>query len=457
MKYKSQKIAYWFFATCMLLFSLQIIYGFVMGFARIGMDGLHDFIPFNAARATHTNLLVVWLLTGFMGAAYFIIPDESGRELFSVKLAWVQLISLIVVGVVAIIGFHLNYWEGRKFLEIPRPLDFLVVVNVLMFIFNIGMTILKGNRYSTTQLVLFIGLLSAALLYLPGMIYFRSQTMDSYFRWWVVHLWVEGVWELIMGSILSYLLIKLTGVDREVIEKWLYVIVGLTFLSGLLGTGHHYYYIGTPKYWLMVGGIFSALEPLAFLGMALFAINMYRKSGREHPNKISLYWTIGCSIMSFVGAGFLGIAHTIPQVNLWTHGTLVTAMHGHMAFWGAYAMIVLAVITYCLPLLTGRKLWNNLPGLLSFWLANIGMTAMTGAFAVAGITQVYLERKMGMDFLTVQKEIQIHFVGLIAAASLFTIGAILFIYNFIKFGLPSDEAIVPENTSDEALYAAKRG
>ncbi|HMW58121.1 MAG TPA: cbb3-type cytochrome c oxidase subunit I [Leptospiraceae bacterium] len=457
MKYKSQKIAYWFFATCMLLFSLQIIYGFVMGFARIGMDGLHDFIPFNAARATHTNLLVVWLLTGFMGAAYFIIPDESGRELFSVKLAWVQLISLIVVGVVAIIGFHLNYWEGRKFLEIPRPLDFLVVVNVLMFIFNIGMTILKGNRYSTTQLVLFIGLLSAALLYLPGMIYFRSQTMDSYFRWWVVHLWVEGVWELIMGSILSYLLIKLTGVDREVIEKWLYVIVGLTFLSGLLGTGHHYYYIGTPKYWLMVGGIFSALEPLAFLGMALFAINMYRKSGREHPNKISLYWTIGCSIMSFVGAGFLGIAHTIPQVNLWTHGTLVTAMHGHMAFWGAYAMIVLAVITYCLPLLTGRKLWNNLPGLLSFWLANIGMTAMTGAYAVAGITQVYLERKMGMDFLTVQKEIQIHFVGLIAAASLFTIGAILFIYNFIKFGLPSDEAIVPENTSDEALYAAKRG
>lgn len=441
----------------MLLFSLQIIYGFVMGFARIGMDGLHDFIPFNAARATHTNLLVVWLLTGFMGAAYFIIPDESGRELFSVKLAWVQLISLIVVGVVAIIGFHLNYWEGRKFLEIPRPLDFLVVVNVLMFIFNIGMTILKGNRYSTTQLVLFIGLLSAALLYLPGMIYFRSQTMDSYFRWWVVHLWVEGVWELIMGSILSYLLIKLTGVDREVIEKWLYVIVGLTFLSGLLGTGHHYYYIGTPKYWLMVGGIFSALEPLAFLGMALFAINMYRKSGREHPNKISLYWTIGCSIMSFVGAGFLGIAHTIPQVNLWTHGTLVTAMHGHMAFWGAYAMIVLAVITYCLPLLTGRKLWNNMPGLLSFWLANIGMTAMTGAFAVAGITQVYLERKMGMDFLTVQKEIQIHFVGLIAAASLFTIGAILFIYNFIKFGLPSDEAIVPENTSDEALYAAKRG
>ena len=115
MKYKSQKVAYWFFALCMLLFSLQIVYGFIMGFARIGMDGLHDFIPFNTARAVHTNLLVVWLLTGFMGAAYYIIPEESQRELVNVKLAYVQLISLAVVGVVAIVGYHFNYWEGRKF------------------------------------------------------------------------------------------------------------------------------------------------------------------------------------------------------------------------------------------------------------------------------------------------------------------------------------------------------
>ena len=92
-----------------------------------------------------------------------------------------------------------------------------------------------------------LGLTAAALLYLPGMITFESQVIDSYFRWWVVHLWVEGVWELIMGGIMAFLLIKLTGVDREVIEKWLYVIVGFTFLSGILGTGHHYYYIGTPS------------------------------------------------------------------------------------------------------------------------------------------------------------------------------------------------------------------
>ena len=383
MKYKSQKVAYWFFALSMLLLVLQITYGFIMGFARIGMDNLHDFIPFNTARAVHTNLLVVWLLSGFMGAAYYIIPEEAQRELVSVKLAYVQLISLALVGVVSIVGFHFNIWEGRKFLEIPRPLDYLVVVNVLLFLGIILLTLFKGKRRTTTSLVLSMGLLFAALLYLPGMLPFDSQVSDSFFRWWVVHLWVEGVWELIMGGILSFLLIKLTGVDREVIEKWLYVIVGLTFLSGVLGTGHHYYYIGVNNIWLIVGGVFSALEPLAFLAMALFAVNMYRKGEKKHPNKLALYWTLGAAIVSFIGAGLLGFAHTLPQTNLYTHGTLVTAMHGHLAFWGAYGMIVFAIISYALPNMTGRKLYETTRGRMAFWMSNIGMIGMTVAFGVA--------------------------------------------------------------------------
>ncbi|PNQ72484.1 nitric-oxide reductase large subunit [Hanstruepera neustonica] len=441
MKYKSQKVAYWFFALSMLLFGLQIIYGFIMGFAHAGYDGLHEFIPFNTARAVHTNLLVVWLLSGFMGAAYYIIPEEAQRELVNVKLAYVQLISLALVGVIAIVGYHFNYWEGRKFLEIPRPLDYLVVVNVLLFLGLILATLFKGKRKTTTALVLSMGLLFAALLYLPGMLPFDSQVKDSFFRWWVVHLWVEGVWELIMGGILSFLLIKLTGVDREVIEKWLYVIVGLTFLSGVLGTGHHYYYIGVNKIWLIVGGIFSALEPLAFLAMALFAVNMYRKGEKKHPNKLALYWTLGAAIVSFIGAGLLGFAHTLPQTNIYTHGTLVTAMHGHLAFWGAYAMIVLAIISYALPNLTGRKLYESTRGRAAYWLSNIGIIGMTVAFGVAGVAQVYLERKFKMEFMEVQKEIEIHFIVLILCATLFMTGIILYFIDFYKHGKPTDEAL----------------
>jgi len=141
MKYQSQKVAYYFFAVCMLLLCLQLVYGFIMGFAHMGFDGLHSIIPFNVARSTHVNLLVFWLLSGFMGAAYFIIPEECEMEIFSTKLAYIQLIAFVIVGVTAIIGFHFNWWEGRKFLEIPRPLDYLVVVDVLLFIFNIGYTV----------------------------------------------------------------------------------------------------------------------------------------------------------------------------------------------------------------------------------------------------------------------------------------------------------------------------
>ncbi|HMN69886.1 MAG TPA: cbb3-type cytochrome c oxidase subunit I, partial [Bdellovibrionales bacterium] len=145
---------------------------------------------------------------------------------------------------------------------------------------------------------------------------------------------------------------------------------------------------------------------------------------------------IGCAILSFVGAGLLGFAHTLPQVNLYTHGTLVTAMHGHLAFWGAYAMLVLGIITYTMPIMTGRKLQHTHMNSVAFWASNIGMVSMTCAFAVAGITQVYLERKVGLDFLNVQKEIEVHFAGLLLAASLFTIGIIAFIWNFVRFGRP---------------------
>ena len=410
MKYKSQKVAYWFFALSMLLLSLQLVYGFIMGFAHAGMDGLHDWIPFNTAKAVHTNLLVVWLLSGFMGAAYYIIPEESQIELVSVKLAYVQLITLALVGVAAIVGYHFNYWEGRKFLEIPRPLDYLVVVNVLLFMGLILATLYKGKRKTTTALVLAMGLLFAALLYLPGMLDFNSQVLDSFFRWWVVHLWVEGVWE-----------------------------------SGILGTGHHYYYIGVNKIWLIVGGIFSALEPLAFLAMTLFALNMYRKGEKKHPNKIALYWTLGSAIVAFIGAGLLGFAHTLPQTNLYTHGTIVTASHAHLSFWGAYAMIVFAIISYSLPNMTGRKYYDSARGRMAFWLANIGMLGMTVSFGVAGVAQVYMERIYKMDFMKVQMEIEVHFIVLIIMATLFATGITLYIIEFIKHGLPTDEALEIDN------------
>ncbi|QAU35207.1 cbb3-type cytochrome c oxidase subunit I [Janthinobacterium sp. 17J80-10] len=452
MRYKSQQVAYWYFAVAMVLFGLQIVFGLLSATKYLGPDPLLNILPFDVTKVIHTNLLVVWVLTGFMGATYWIVPEESRSELHSTKLAYYQLGLWVLMGVTAVIGYLFRYGTGNKLLEQPMPHKIVIVVVMLMFLYNVGMTIKRSGRFTTTEGVLLLGLGSAALLYLPALINFNNYTISIFYRWWTIHLWVEGVWEMIQGSFLAYLLIRLSGADREVMEKWLYVIVGLVFIAGILGTAHHYYWVGVPHYWLPVGGFFSALEPLALIGMAMYAYSAIRRSGLAHPNTLALHWTIGSAVFTLFGAGLLGLAHTWPSVNKWTHGTLITAMHGHAAFYGAYAMIVMAVISYALPLMTpGRNEQGSKAGYFAFWLQLGGMFGMTISFATAGIGQVYLERILGMGYLDTQLKIQIHFIMLIITASLFAVGVMLFIWDFFRYA-PKFETM-----GDDALIDGKSG
>jgi nitric oxide reductase subunit B len=433
MPYRSQSVAYWYFAWAMCLFGLQLVFGLLIAGKYLGPDPLIDLLPFDRAKAIHTNLLVVWVLTGFMGATYWVVPEESRGELYSTRLAYWQLVIWAAMGLTAVGGYLFGWTAGIKMLEQPFPLKLVIVLVMLLFFFNIFMTIWRARRWTVTEGVLLGGLVGAALLYLPSIFHYDNYTIETFYRWWTIHLWVEGVWEMIQGSLLAFLLIRLSGADREVMEKWLYVIVGLVFMAGILGTAHHYYWVGVPSYWLPIGGIFSALEPVALIGMAMYAYSGARRSGLAHPNGLAVHWTIGSAVFTLFGAGLLGLAHTWPGVNKWTHGTLITPMHGHSAFFGAYAMIVLAMISYTLPhLARGRSEDSSAIGYWSFWLQLGGMFGITLSFATAGIAQVYLERIMGMGYLDAQREIQVHFLMMIATGALFTIGVMLFIWDFFR-------------------------
>lgn len=443
MRYKSQSVAYWYFAVAMVLFGLQLVFGLLSAAKYLGPDPLLNILPFDVTKVIHTNLLIVWVLTGFMGATYWMVPDESRTELYSVKLAYIQLGLWVVMGVTAIIGYFFRYGTGNKFLEQPLPHKIVIVIVMLMFLYNVIMTIRRSGRFTTTEGVLLLGLGSAAVLYLPALLHYENYTVAIFYRWWTIHLWVEGVWMMIQGGFLAYLLIRLSGADREVLEKWLYVIVGLVFIAGILGTAHHYYWIGVPSYWLPIGGIFSALEPVALVGMSIYAYSAMRRSGLSHPNTLALHWTLGSAVFTLFGAGLLGLAHTFPQVNKWTHGTLITAMHGHAAFYGAYVMIVLAMISYALPSFTRERPERGTSlGYWAFWLQISGMFGMTLSFATAGIGQVYLERILGLGYLDTQLKIQVHFVMLVATASIFVTGAALFIWDFFR-AAPRLDAVDP--------------
>ncbi len=452
MQYKSQAVAKPYFIAAIGLFLGQIVFGLIMGLQYVVGDFLFPAIPFNVARMVHTNLLIVWLLFGFMGSAYYLIPEETERELHSPKLAmalfWIFLVAgaLTIVGYLAVpyaslaklTGNDLLETMGREFLEQPLPTKVGIVIVALGFLYNISMTVLRGRKTSI-NLVLLVGLWGLAVFFLFSFYNPGNLVKDKYYWWWVVHLWVEGVWELILGALLAFVLVKVTGVDREVIEKWLYVIIAMSLISGLIGTGHHYYWIGAPEYWQWWGSVFSALEPIPFFMMTVFAFNMVNRRRREHPNKAAILWALGTGVMAFLGAGVWGFLHTLAPVNYYTHGTQITAAHGHMAFYGAYAMVVLTMISYAMPVLRGRAANSRgaqLVEMWSFWLMTISIVLITLFLTAAGILQVWLQRVSSspMPFMATQDQLSLFYWLREGSGLIFLTGLLLYIASFFIKG-----------------------
>ncbi|NTT86938.1 cbb3-type cytochrome c oxidase subunit I [Tabrizicola fusiformis] len=447
MKYQSQKIALAYILVALALFAVQVTMGLVIGYIYVQPNFLAEILPFNIGRMLHTNSLIVWLLTGFFGAAYFLIPEEAEREIHSVKAAYLQLAILVLGTAGVVVTYLFNLFEGnfllgrqgREFLEQPIWVKVGIVVAALIFLWNISMTVLKGRK-TVISSILLLGLWGLALLFLFSFYNPSNLALDKQYWWNVVHLWVEGVWELIMASILGFLMLKLTGVDREVVEKWLYVIVATALFSGILGTGHHYYWIGLPAYWQWIGSIFSSFEIVPFFAMMSFAFVMVWKGRRDHPNKAALLWSLGCATLAFFGAGVWGFLHTLHGVNYYTHGTQVTAAHGHLAFYGAYVCLNLALFTYALPILRQRDPYNQVLNMAGFWLMSSGMVFMTFVLTFAGTIQTHLQRVMGMYYMEVQDQIALFYWMRLGAGVAVVLGCYLLIYALL---IPRREVIEP--------------
>lgn len=449
LKFKSQAVSKLYFVAALGLFVGQIVFGLTLGLQYLIGDLMFPAIPFNIARMVHTNLLIVWLLMGFMGSAYWLIPEEADTELYSPLFAKVLFWIFLAAGAATILGYllvpyaTLAEWTGndllktmgREFLEQPLPTKVGIVIVALGFLFNISMTVLKGRK-TAISLVLLMGLWGLALMFLFSFVNPSNLVRDKMYWWFVVHLWVEGTWELILGALLAYVLVKTTGVDREVIDKWLYLIITMALVTGILGTGHHFFFIGLPGYWQWVGSVFSALEPIPFFMMTLFAFNMVQRRKREHPNQAAVLWAVGTAVMGFLGAGLWGFAHTLSPVNYYTHGTQVTAAHGHLAFYGAYVLVVIAVISYAMPQLRGREANNKRAQayeMWSFWIMTIGMGVMVLALTGAGVLQVWLQRlptEGAMGFMATQDQLRFFYWVRVAGGVMFLLGLLTYLSSF---------------------------
>ena len=471
LKFKSQSVSRLYFIAALGLFVGQIVFGITLGLQYLIGDLMFPAIPFNIARMVHTNLLIVWLLMGFMGSAYFLIPEEADTELYSPLFAKILFWIFLAAGAATVLGYLLVPYAdlarmtgndylatmGREFLEQPLPTKVGIVVVALGFLFNISMTVLKGRK-TAISMVLLMGLWGLALMFLFSFVNPDNLVRDKMYWWFVVHLWVEGTWELILGALLAFVLVKTTGVDREVIDKWLYLIITMALITGILGTGHHYYFIGLPGYWLWIGSIFSALEPIPFFMMTVFAFNMVQRRKREHPNQAAVLWAVGTSVMGFLGAGLWGFIHTLSAVNYYTHGTQMTAAHGHLAFYGAYVLVVITIISYAMPTLRGREAAPRRAQafeMWSFWIMTIGMGVMVLALTGAGILQVWLQRlptTNALGFMATQDQLAFFYWVRIGGGVAFLVGLITYLVSFFV-GESAEEATAQRSGGAGVMYA----
>ncbi len=460
---EGQRLAVKYFSVAMVLFMAQMLFGLLAAWQFIDPTFLFEFLDFNVNRMVHINAMVVWMLYGFIGSIYWLVEDESGVPLVGVKLGnlvfWVLTAAVSVVVIVYLVvqggpGEPWSLWlinEGREYIEAPRWADIGIVLCMVAVFYNVFATFTKG-RWSGISGVLVLDLVALAGLYLAGMFYTTNLPVDQYWWWWVIHLWVEATWEVLVGCIMAWGLIATLGARRRIVTTWLYIEVALMFGSGILGLGHHYFWIGTPEYWLGIGGFFSALEPVPLVAMVVHAVYDAGKHDFRSSNHPALAWLIAHAFGNFFGAGVWGFMQTLPQINLYTHGTQWASSHGHLAFFGAYVTIIVAFIYLAIQKLRGN-VWMS-GGTSGAWrwkwsmlLLHVGMVGMTIALLIAGYEQAFIERAVGGSTWQAYFEAQLRpwFVQAMQWRMTFgvimTAGVVLLLWDFLKIGAGESRAM----------------
>jgi len=407
---EGQKLGMMYMRVALILFGAQLVMGLIAAIQFLVPGFLFEIFDFSVARMVHINALIVWMLYAMIGSVYLMLTDETDTPVVAIGIGklgfWVLTVAVTIVVLVYIFvqigpGTESTIWlinEGREYIEAPRWADIGIVVVVLIFYWNVFATFMKGRR-TGIMTVMIANLLALAGLYLAGMFFTDNISMDQFWWWWVIHLWVEATWEVFVGTLAAYALIKIIGAKREVVEMWLWIEVLMLFGSGILGMGHHYFWIGTPEYWWEIGALFSALEPVPLIAMFVHVLYDWGKEqgiNGEKPainNGPAMAWIVTNAFGNFLGAGIWGFFHTLPQVNIYTHGTQFTAAHGHLSFFGAYATILIGMMYFGIQKAYGLETMKaTFKSKMGLFLISFGVLGMTVALTIAGYEQVLVER-----------------------------------------------------------------
>lgn len=444
LKYPSQRLTYPFFATAAIIFLVQIAYGLTMALQQVDPYLLQGILNFNVNRSTHVNLAVLWVLTGIAGSLIFAGPLLVGRDLASSWLARVLLLALWGVVVFVVATLPLAQWgiagwpfgqpwlqEGLEFLEAGRLADVFLWLGFVILAYLILRIFPKIARWDELHWALAIGLGGLVVFWLFGMFFVPTLDLQEYFRWFVVHYWVEGIWEILYAALVGFLLYALFEADRRVVGFAVFWSVVLVALTGLVGNGHHYFWIGTPALWQFWGSLFSALEPLPII-FAIWHVATSARAGRKPlTNRPALYFIFGSALLELVGAGILGFSQTFSITNVWEHGTWVTPAHAHLALFGTFGLLVLGAAYVAVPAIKRLQRPDDRLSRAAFWLLLSGILGMMFSFALGGTVEIYVYRVLAIEWFgaVVRPAMQLWRSLLFVFGLLFATGVVAFAYD----------------------------
>lgn len=412
----SQKATLAFFTVAMGLFVVQILLGaltahyYVEGGSFLGVP-IERLLPYSAVRTWHLQLAIYWIATCFLATGLFIGPFV-GKE---PKGQGGLVVALFVAVVVVVLGSLVGTWlsiqgvfgsngflfghQGYEYIELGRVWQILLIAGMIVWLILVVRAIrpavmIEKDRGGLTHVLLYSAV-TIPLFYMAGLMY--NQTTDlseaEYWRWWVVHLWVEGFFEVFATVVLAFILARIGAVSVRFSETIVYASIFLYLGSGVIGTFHHLYWTGTPLPIIALGAVFSALEivPLALLGFET-AQNMrtVRSGGANYAYKWPLYFFIGVAFWNVVGAGVFGFLINPPIVLYYVQGMNTTPLHAHTALFGVYGNLAIALMLFSVRHVVALRAWSDRMLRSAFWLVNGGLLGMTVlALAPAGFYQMY--------------------------------------------------------------------
>jgi nitric oxide reductase subunit B len=400
----SQKATVKYFWIVSALLLVQVIMGVIT--AHYSVEGqafygfpLSDWLPYSVSRTWHIQIAIFWIATSWLATGLYYAPAISGVEpkfqKLGVNFLFVALLIIVVgslagqwMGVMQKLGFVQNFWfghQGYEYVDLGRFWQIFLFVGLVLWLLLMGRAIypaIKQRLENRNLLILFlISTIAIAAFYGAGFMWGRQTNLAiaEYWRWWVVHLWVEGFFEVFAAVVVAFLFVRLE-IIKATTATLAVLFTTIVFLSGgILGTFHHLYFTGTPTAVMALGASFSALEvvPLVLMGFEAFDnLRVSRSSDWIRAYKWPIYSFIAVAFWNLVGAGIFGFLINPPIALYYMQGLNTTPVHGHTALFGVYGMLGIGLMLFVLRDMNKDVVWKDKWMKFSFWSINIGLAAM---------------------------------------------------------------------------------